>query len=108
MSKKKTGRWLAALWLAIKKDAKFYYRAFLHKDVPIVAKLAMIAVVVYTISPMDIIPGWILGLGVLDDLAIITIGVKYIKKLIPERLHATLNKTVIDADSIKDTKKKTI
>lgn len=80
--------------------------AFLHPQVPTIAKIAMIAVVIYTISPVDIIPWRILWLGILDDITIIYLGIKYIKKLIPQRLHATLNKTIIDADEIKDKKKR--
>ncbi len=103
---KKLWRWALSLRRAIKSDAVFYFRAFLHKDTPSIAKIAMIAVIFYALSPIDIIPDLVFGLGIIDDVGIILLAAKYIKTLIPERVQMSINKKIIDADDLPSSKNK--
>lgn len=105
MLRKTIWQWVLKLWKAIKNDATFYYRAFFHKETPSIAKIAMIAVVFYALSPIDVIPDLLFGLGIIDDVWIIILASKYIKKLIPERVQMAINKKIIDADDLPSSKK---
>ena len=45
-----------------------------------------IAAIVYVISPLDLLPDFVLGLGQLDDLAIVVLGLKAFISLAPRQL----------------------
>ena len=66
---------LVALWL-LAKDGR----------APKAPKLVAIAVLVYAISPIDLIPDFLPLLGVLDDLLLIPLGAGLAAKLAPPRL----------------------
>jgi uncharacterized membrane protein YkvA (DUF1232 family) len=59
------------------------WRLLLDGRVPLYAKLAVLLPLIYFISPIDLIPDVILGLGQLDDLAIIIGGFKLFESLSP-------------------------
>lgn len=64
------------------------YFAFRDPRVPFYVKAIMILVVVYAISPIDLIPDFIPVSGYLDDLIIVPLGVMLALKLIPEPILA--------------------
>ncbi len=73
---------LAALWIAVRDPRTPWY-----------AKAAAAIVVVYVISPIDLIPEFVpilgqLALGFLDDLVIVPLGIMLAIKLIPDDLMA--------------------
>lgn len=47
------------------------------------AKAVAIAVVVYTISPIDVLPDMLPALGILDDLLVIPAGLFVVRQLVP-------------------------
>ncbi len=53
------------------------------RRVPIYAKLAFGLPLLYLISPIDIIPDFLIGLGQLDDLALVIAGMKMLEVLSP-------------------------
>jgi uncharacterized membrane protein YkvA (DUF1232 family) len=56
------------------------------KDVPIYLKLIPVASLVYLIVPIDIIPDMLPGLGQLDDLGVIVLGLKMFIDMSPKDL----------------------
>ncbi len=54
-----------------------------HPDTPWYAKLLVIAVVAYALSPIDLIPDFIPVLGYLDELVLIPLGLALAIRLIP-------------------------
>jgi uncharacterized membrane protein YkvA (DUF1232 family) len=54
--------------------------------VPLYTKLVLVGVAIYVVSPLDIIPDFIPGLGELDDLAVLTAGLSFFIKLCPEEI----------------------
>ncbi len=65
-----------------------YALYFAYKDprVPWYAKVLMVAVVGYALSPIDLIPDFIPVLGYVDDLIIVPVGVSLALKMIPREV----------------------
>lgn len=59
------------------------YLAYKDARTPWYAKIVAASVVTYALSPFDLIPDFIPGLGYLDDLVLIPLGVMLALKLIP-------------------------
>ena len=100
MRQKKDIWFLVTLWHTIKNDAIFLYRVLVHPKSSIWAKIAILWLIVYVISPIDIIPDRLFIIWSLDDVAVIIYVIHFIKKNIPPKLKdEILWKTIIiDAD----------
>ncbi len=53
------------------------------RRVPIYAKAAFLLPIVYLLSPIDVIPDFLIGLGQLDDVALVVAGMKMLEMLSP-------------------------
>lgn len=73
---------------ALTQDVQALYRAGRDPRVPWFAKLAALAVAVYALSPIDLIPDFIPVLGYLDELLLLPLAVWLVLKLIPPELLA--------------------
>jgi uncharacterized membrane protein YkvA (DUF1232 family) len=73
-----------AMWV---KDAarqvRLAWRLFFDQRVPLWSKLIPPAALAYVVFPMDIIPDVVLGLGQLDDIAVLLLGLKLFIELSP-------------------------
>lgn len=65
-----------SFWVELIKSFRLAWRLIRDARVPWWLKLIPLAVLVYIISPIDIIPDFILGLGQLDDLTLLILGVQ--------------------------------
>jgi uncharacterized membrane protein YkvA (DUF1232 family) len=54
--------------------------------VPVLPKLILPVVLVYILIPVDILPDFVLGLGQLDDLALLLLAIKLFIVLCPSHL----------------------
>ena len=61
------------LWERIESWAKLLFR----KETPFRAKAIILFAILYLLSPFDLIPDWITGLGLLDDLTIVSLLVAW-------------------------------
>ena len=52
------------------------FQGFINPQVPLWTKAIPVVAVLYFLSPIDIVPDFILGLGQLDDLAILILALK--------------------------------
>lgn len=68
---------------SLKKETAALYLACKRPDVPLYAKVVIILVVGYALSPIDFIPDFIPVFGYLDDLIIVPAGIALSIKLIP-------------------------
>jgi uncharacterized membrane protein YkvA (DUF1232 family) len=80
------------------RQARLAWQLMLDPRVPLWVKTIVPASLIYLISPIDFIPDVIPGLGQLDDLAVIIIGVKLFIELCPpeivrEHMHKLLGET---------------
>jgi len=65
------------------RQARLAWRLFWDKRVPLWTKLIPPAALVYLLFPVDIIPDVALGLGQLDDIAVLLLGAKLFIELAP-------------------------
>lgn len=76
---------------ALKNHGRLMWHAFRHADTPKWIKGMMIAVVVYLISPIDVIPDFALILGLTDDAIVITVAMWFLGQMIPESVRNSLD-----------------
>ncbi|MBT8345225.1 MAG: DUF1232 domain-containing protein [Desulfofustis sp.] len=50
-----------------------YLRLLLRKDTPWKVKLILLAALIYLVLPYDLMPDWFLGIGIVDDLAVVSL-----------------------------------
>lgn len=77
-----------ATWAAgaklLKRDAIALYIAGRDPRTPMAAKLVVLAIAAYVVSPIDLIPDFIPVLGYLDELVLLPIAISFAIKMIPE------------------------
>ncbi len=61
-------------------------RAFRHPGVPWYAKLAAACVVGYVLSPIQLIPNFIPVIGQLDDVLVVSLGIRLLRRWVPPRV----------------------
>jgi uncharacterized membrane protein YkvA (DUF1232 family) len=64
------------------------YLAFRDDRTPLVAKVAIALLVAYAVSPIDPIPDVVPGLGYLDELVVLPVGVTIALRLVPDHVVA--------------------
>lgn len=72
----------------LKKQIIIVYLAYMHKDVVWYKKAFLLLILIYAISPIDIIPDFIPIFGMLDDLILIPLGIIIAIKMIPRNIWA--------------------
>ena len=66
------------------KQFRIIRRAFMHPGVPWHAKAVAGLTVLYVVSPVQIIPNFIPIVGQMDDVVVVTLGIKYLKRFVPK------------------------
>ena len=69
-------------------EAWLTWRLLMDKRVPMWMKAVALLPLVYVLSPIDIIPDFILGLGQLDDIGIVLVGMRFFQSLVPDDIVA--------------------
>lgn len=99
------------LVFAIPDIAKLLWRVVRDKRVSPLVRGGLVATAAYLVLPVDVVPDWVPVLGQLDDVVLLTVGVRTLLRRVPERivrehwsgerhvLEALLGRTVIDAKS---------
>ena len=81
---------LTLLWTVLRGDARQLWAALRHPAAPGWLKLGTVLIVLYVLSPIDLVPDFIPGLGMLDDVVLVPLAIRWLlKRLPPEILHAT-------------------
>lgn len=90
------------IWLrqTIKNDANLLFKALIDKKTPLLPRTLIIILILYIISPFDIIPDWLLVLGIVDDLLVIGLFTKLIKQLLPKKLKEEFSGKIIEWEVI--------
>lgn len=79
---------LSALWMLVRGDARRLWRALRHPDAPHWLKAGTALLVVYLFSPVDLVPEVIPFFGVLDDLVLIPLVIRWMLGRLPAHLTA--------------------
>ncbi len=61
-----------------------YARLLFRPDTPWTVKGILVVAILYLLSPFDLVPDWIVGLGLLDDLAIVSLLVGLAIRLVSQ------------------------
>lgn len=69
-------------------EARIMLRALRDPRTPVSARLIAIGILLYIISPFDLIPDYVPLIGLLDDLLVAAIGTIAIMRLIPKEVMA--------------------
>jgi uncharacterized membrane protein YkvA (DUF1232 family) len=66
------------------KQFRVIRRALVHPQVPWHAKAVAGCAVLYVVSPIQIIPNFIPIVGQMDDVLVVTLGIKYLRRYVPQ------------------------
>ena len=81
---------LSLLWTVVRGDARLLWRALRHPQAPRWLKLGALGIVAYVIWPLDLIPEWVPFLGVVDDLVLVPLAIRFLLDRLPATLRAEL------------------
>lgn len=85
---------IMARLLILRRHLTIMWRAFWHPATPFHLKAIMLGVVVYLVSPIDIIPDFFAVVGWVDDVVLVSLAAGWIiKRLPPEVLGTPQNQT---------------
>ena len=78
------------LWSLVKGDARLLWRALRHPQSPGWLKLGTLGIVLYVLSPIDLIPDVIPVIGVLDDIVLVPLAIRFLLNRLPAHLRADI------------------
>jgi uncharacterized membrane protein YkvA (DUF1232 family) len=85
---------LSMLWAVVRGDARLLWLALKHPLSPGWLKPAVALLVLYVLSPVDLIPDVIPFLGLLDDVVLIPLAIRFILKRLPARVLGDIHAAV--------------
>ena len=81
---------LTLLWTVLRGDARQLWTALRHPAAPGWLKWGAALIVLYVVSPIDLLPDFIPGFGVVDDIVLVPLAIRWLlKRLPPEIARAT-------------------
>ena len=80
------------LWTVVRRDARLLWLALRHPLAPRWLKFATLGVALYVLSPVDLVPDFIPVLGVVDDLVLVPLAIRYILGRLPAALRADIER----------------
>ena len=77
---------LSMIWLVVKGDAKRLWYALQHPQAPGWLKAGTALVLLYLVSPIDLIPDVIPIFGVVDDLVVVPLAIRWLLSRLPAHI----------------------
>ncbi len=77
---------ISVLWLVVKGDARRLWFALRHPDAPGWLKIGTAGVLLYLLSPIDLIPEVVPLLGVVDDIVIVPAAIRWMLNRLPAHI----------------------
>ncbi len=81
---------LAVLWTVIRGDARLMWLALKHPLQPRWLKPAVALMLLYVLSPVDFIPDFIPLLGVVDDIVLVPLAMRWLLGRLPAAVRADI------------------
>lgn len=72
--------------LSALKNWRSYLKLFFRRETPLHVKGLVVAAVIYLVIPFDLIPDWLLGLGIIDDFVVVSALTGLALKLLDQEL----------------------
>jgi uncharacterized membrane protein YkvA (DUF1232 family) len=79
---------LSLLWTLFKGDARQLWFALRHPASPGWLKVGTALIVLYVLSPIDLIPDAIPFIGALDDIVLVPLAIRWLLKRLPPHIAA--------------------
>ena len=79
---------LTFLWTVLRGDARQLWAALRHPAAPAWLKIGAALIVLYVVSPIDLIPDFIPGIGFLDDAILVPMAIRWLLSRLPPELRA--------------------
>ena len=83
---------IAALWSVVRGDARRLCIALRHPMAPGWLKAGTAMIVLYLLSPIDLIPDALPLIGVLDDLVIVPMAIRWLLSKLPAAIAADVER----------------
>lgn len=83
---------LSVLWTVVRGDARLLWRALRHPQAPGWLKLATLGLVAYVIWPLDLIPEFLPVIGVVDDIVLVPLAIRFLLDRLPAALRAEISR----------------
>ena len=83
---------LSVLWVVVKGDAKRLWFALGHPHAPGWLKGGAAALVLYLLSPIDLLPDALPIIGVVDDLVLLPLAIRWLLSQLPADLRRDLER----------------
>jgi uncharacterized membrane protein YkvA (DUF1232 family) len=83
---------LSVLWSVIRGDARMLWRALRHPQAPRWLTPAVLLLVAYVLWPVDLIPEAIPVLGLMDDVVLVPLAIRFLLGRMPAGLQAELGR----------------
>ena len=74
---------LTVLWTVVRGDARQLWFALRHPGAPGWLKIGTALIALYLLSPVDIVPDWLPVVGVLDDLVLVPLAIRWLLRRLP-------------------------
>lgn len=74
---------LTLLWSVIRGDARQLWFALRHPGAPGWLKVGTALIALYLLSPVDIVPDWLPVIGVVDDLVLVPLAIRWLLRRLP-------------------------
>jgi uncharacterized membrane protein YkvA (DUF1232 family) len=81
---------LTVLWAVLRGDARRLWFAVRHPAAPAWLKLGTALIVLYVVSPIDLIPDVLPVIGVVDDLIVVPLAIRWLLARLPPDLSAAV------------------
>ena len=76
------------LWSLVRGDARRLWFALRHPAAPVWLKVGTALIVLYVISPIDLIPDVLPVIGVVDDLILVPLAIRFLLDRLPPEIAA--------------------
>ncbi|MBG9387042.1 YkvA family protein [Caenimonas aquaedulcis] len=74
---------LPLLWTVLRGDARQLWFALRHPAAPRWLKVGSVLIVLYVLSPIDLIPDFIPFVGFMDDIVLVPLAIRWLLKRLP-------------------------
>ncbi|MGV3495052.1 MAG: YkvA family protein [Ramlibacter sp.] len=84
---------LTLLWTVVRGDARQLWTALRHPAAPRWLKLGALGIVAYVLSPVDLLPDVLPFVGVLDDIVLVPLAMRWLLDRLPPEIAASVGRT---------------